>query len=167
MKREKELIKFVKPFYAKRDTMHDFSHIIRIKKKVAILKRQYAKIDEDFLNFLIYLHGSRTWAKENKKKIIGFGYPSSWISKINKPTSPEGKLVWDANLLENVGKFGIKKNLECERYYKQTREETLKIVKRYMKEYKFYTPLGKKLGNPGIKIKKDWVKKELAKLKNR
>lgn len=165
MVNEKEVTRFVKPFYAKRDPMHNFSHIIRIKRKIAFLRKQYKNIDDTFLNFLIYFHGSRKWARKNKDYIVNLGYPASWINKINKPTSVEGKLVWDANMLENVGKFGIKKNLECEKYYQQTRKETLKIVKRYSKDYRFYTPLGKKLGNPGIKIKNEWLKKQLANLK--
>ena len=105
--------------------MHNFVHIRRIKRKVSILKKQYKKLNEDFLNFLIYFHGSRKWARKNKKKIIKIGYPASWISKINQPTTPEGKIVWDANCLENVGRFGIRKTLALERYYGQTRKENL------------------------------------------
>ena len=112
----KELEKFVKPFCATLDPMHNFDHIKRIKRKVAFLKRQYKKLDKDFLNFLIYFHSSRKWAKKNKARIIKLGYPASWVSKINKPTTPEGKIVWDANCLENVGKFGIKKTLTLEKH---------------------------------------------------
>ena len=150
----KRTIKFVKPLYSKKDCMHNFGHIKRIKRKVAFLKKQYKILDKDFLNFLIYFHGIRKWAEKNKRKLVKLGYPSLWVSKINKPITPEGKVVWDANMLENVGKFGIKKTLALERYYGQTRKQTLKIAEKFMKNYKFYTPLGKKLGNPGIKIKR-------------
>ena len=163
----KEIVKFVKPFYDKKDCMHNFAHIGRIKRKVSFLKRQYKKLNEDFLNFLIYFHGSKKWARKNKKEIIKMGYPASWISKINQPTTPEGKIVWDANCLENVGRFGIRKTLALERYYNQSREETLKLAEKFMEKYKFYTPLGKKLGNPGIKIKREWLEKELYKLRKK
>ena len=158
----KDIEKFVKPIFAKKDPMHNWEHILRIKRKVSLLKKQYKNINEDFLNFLIYFHGS--WAKKNKKKILKLGYPASWISKIDKPTSSEGKIVWDANCLENVGRYGIRKTLKLEKYYRQTRKETLDIVKKFARKYKFYTPLGKKLGNQGIEIKKRWLKEELAKL---
>ncbi len=164
MKSVKELENFVRPFYAKRDPMHNFKHILRIKKKVTFLKKQYKDINKDLLNFLIYFHGSSTWAKANKIKIITLGYPKSWLDKINKPTTNEGKIVLDANTLENVGKFGIKKSLVLEKYYNQTRKETLSLVKKFIPQYKFYTPLGKKLGNKGIEIKRKWAEKELAKL---
>ena len=39
-----------------------------------------------------------------------------------------------------------------------------KHLKKFIKKYKFYTPLGKKLGNPGIKIKRKWLDKEITKL---
>ena len=156
----KQLEKFVKPFASTLDPMHNWKHILRIKRKVGFLKKQYKNIDNDFLNFLIYFHSSRKWAKKNKKKIMGLGYPASWVSKINKPTTKEGKIVWDANMLENVGRFGIRKSLTLEKYYKQSRKQTLALVKKFVRKYKFYTPLGKKLGNPGIKIKKDWIKNQ-------
>jgi len=161
----KDVERFVKPSYAKRDCMHNWKHILRIKRKVAFLKKQYKNVNTDFLNFLIYFHGSRKWTKKNRNGIIKLGYPSSWISKINQPTTNEGKIVWDANCLENVGKYGIRKTLKLEKYYGQTRKETLDIAKKFARRYKFYTPLGKKLGNSGIKIKRDWLKNELRKLK--
>lgn len=162
---EKEVVKFVKPFYAKRDSMHNFAHILRIKKKISFLKRQYSKLNKEFLNFLIYFHGSRKWAKKNKNKIVVLGYSASWIDKINSPTTPEGKLVWDANCLENVGRYGIKRTLALEKHYGQTREKTLKLANGFIPRYKFYTPLGKKMGNEGIKIKKEWLRREIDKLK--
>jgi len=162
-----ETERFVRPFYDTRDPMHNFKHILRIKRKVIFLKKQYKNINNKLLNFLIYFHGSTAWANKNKEKIIALGYPKSWLNKINKPTTNEGKIVLDANMLENVGKFGIKKSLTLEKHYKQSRKETLKLLKKFIKDYKFYTPLGKKLGNPGIKIKHRWIREETKKLASR
>tara|TARA_Y100000310_G_scaffold253790_1_gene260745 strand:- start:9240 stop:10160 length:921 start_codon:yes stop_codon:yes gene_type:complete len=162
----KQLEKFVRPFYSEYDPMHNWKHIIRIKKKVIFLKKQYKNIDEKLLNFLILLHGGKSRdTKKKRKKIIEIGYSASWFKLINKPTTKEGKIVWDANCLENVGKYGIKKALTLKKHYKQTMKQTMKLLKKFSKKYKFYTPLGKKLGNPGIKIKKWWLKREGYKLK--
>jgi hypothetical protein len=158
----KQAEKFIKPVWDKKDPMHNWKHYLRMKRKAAFLKKQYKNIDNELLNFLICFHGS--WARKNKEKVIALGYPASWLNKIDKPVTPEGKIVWDANCLENVGKFGIKKSLDLERYYGQTRKQTLDIVKEFSKKYKLYTPLGKKLGSKGIKLKLKWMDDELKKL---
>jgi len=166
---EKEIIKFVKPFYAQKDPMHGFSHILRIKRKVSSLKKQYKKTDKDMLIFLIYFHGIKKWVKENENKLLSLGFKKEQINSLTRveytSTTIEEKIVCDANMLENVGKFGIRKSLILARYYKQTKKETLLSQKQFMSKYRFYTPLGKRLGNLGIKIKREWLKKEMNKLK--
>jgi hypothetical protein len=66
-------------------------------------------------------------------------------------------------VLFNVGRFGIKKMLVLEREYNQTRAETIRLVKKFLNQYIFYTSLGKKIGKEGIKIRKNWLKKEVEK----
>jgi hypothetical protein len=165
---EKEIIKFVKPFYAQKDPMHGFPHILRIKRKVSFLKKQYKKVDKDMLNFLIYFHGIKKWVKENENKLLSMDFKKEQIKSLTRaedtPTTIEEKIVCDANMLENVGKFGIKKALILAKHYNQTQEETLLLQKEFMPKYKFFTPLGKKLGALGIKIKKKWLKEEMNKL---
>ena len=65
----KEIEKFVRPFYKKRDPMHDFSHILRMKRKAYFLKKQYKNLDMRLLRFLIYFHGLKKWAQAKPKRI--------------------------------------------------------------------------------------------------
>lgn len=165
---EKEIANFVKPFYSEKDPMHGFSHILRIKKKVSFLKNQYKRTDKSMLNFLIYFHGIKKWVKQNEVELLSMGFKKEQIKSLTRPddtpTTIEEKIVCDANMLENVGKFGIKKALVLAKHYGQTKEETLSLQSEFMPQYKFYTPLGKKIGLEGIKIKKEWLKKEIKKL---
>lgn len=162
MLNEKEIAKFVNPFYANKDPMHNFSHILRIKRKVLILKKQYQSLDRELLIFLIYFHGLKKWTIKNKKKVLEMGFNKKHIESLTRkndiPKKQEEKIVCDANQLENVGKFGIKKALSLARYFKQTKKETAELQKKFISKYKFYTPLGKELGKDGVRIKKDWLK---------
>jgi len=162
---EKRLAKFVKPLYAKKDEMHNFSHILRIKRKVAFLRKGYKNLDGDLLLLLIYFHGIKKWVRKNKKKVLEMGFSKKQIERLIKknhsPKNSEEKIVFDANMLENVGRFGIKKMLILEKAYGQTRKDTIALAKKFLSEYKFYTPIGKRLGKKGIKIRKKWLKKEI------
>jgi uncharacterized protein len=160
---------FVRPLYENKDIMHNFSHIQRIQKKIKILKKQYTLLDKDLLNFLVYFHGLKKWVKQNKKKFLSFDIKKEYIQSLIRPsdipTKKEEKIVCDANMLENVGTFGIKKSKVLAKYYNQSLEETLSLAKKSQKNYKFYTPLGKKLGKKGLEIKQKWIKQMEKELK--
>ncbi len=160
--REKEIVEFVKPLYAKKDSMHNFEHVLRIKRKVTELRKDYKRIDEEKLKFLIYFHGLTYYLKEHEKKVIKMGFPKEWIKALYRhtknPQTIEEKLVSDANFLEAVGRFGIKKALQVGKERNQTMEQTLEIMQQTINKVKFYTKKGKELGNPGIKIVQEFLK---------
>ncbi len=164
--KEEKLIEFVKPLYAHKDSMHDFKHIIKIKKRVNLYKKDYKNINEQKLRFLVYFHGLKKYVKENKQKIIDMEFPKDWINALYRhtknPKTIEEKLVSDANLQEIVGKGGIKRTILVGRERNQTMKQTLKIMKDNINKARFYTKKGKELGEPGIKIVKDFLKKNGA-----
>ncbi|MEW5996461.1 MAG: hypothetical protein AB1657_02600 [Candidatus Micrarchaeota archaeon] len=159
--RTKEIIRFVEPLYRKKDSMHNFSHILRIRAKVARLRKGYSRIDDGKLWFLIYFHGLKGYVQKHKQQILRMGFPKSYLRALyrhtTKPESVEEKLVSDANLLEAVGKFGIRKALQAGKERKQTTEETLRIMLRNINKAKFYTKEGKRVGNPRIKISREFL----------
>ena len=155
--------KLVKPIYAKKDSMHNFHHIMRIKKKLTFLKRDYKKIDKEKLNFLLYFHGLKDWVEKNKDKILNLGFDEKDIKSLKRhtknPKTPEEKLVHDANLLENVGRFGIQKSFTVGKKLGRTKKETIDFLKENIDKVNFYTPTGKRLGKKRIEIMKRYVSK--------
>lgn len=162
--KDTELAKFVQPIYSGKDSMHNFNHIIRIKKKIAFLRKDYKNIDESKLKMLIYFHGAKDWLKKNKLKFLKSGFNNEDIISINrhtkKPKTIEEKLVSDANLLEAVGNFGIKKSLRVGKERGRTRAEAIDFIRRNIKNIKFYTKKGKIIGKKGIKIINNFLKKQ-------
>ena len=158
-----EIEEFVKPLYKNKDSMHNFNHILRIQKKIRFLKKRYYKINKNKLKFLIYFHGQKEWANSNRKKLLSKGYPKEYLIALNrhtkKPKTIEEKLVSDANLLEAVGKFGIKKSLQVGKEIGRTRKETIEYMRKNIKKIKFYTKEGKKIGNPRIMTINEFLKK--------
>lgn len=160
--KEKEIAEFVKPLYAHKDSMHNFKHILRIKRRVNLYKKDYKKINEQKLKFLIYFHGLKEYVKQHEKEIISMGFPKDWIEALYRhtknPKTIEEKLVSDANLWEAVGKYGIRKAMQVGKERNQTMKRTLKIMQDNINKVKFYTSKGKEFGNPGIEIIKDFLK---------
>ena len=159
-----KIIEFVKPLYTNKDSMHNFKHILRIKRRVYQLKKGHQNIDKNKLNFLIYFHGLSNYVRISKNALSQLKIPKEYIKALyrhtKKPISIEEKLVSDANLLEAVGLFGIKKSLQVGKERKQTTKETLKIMNKNIRKIRFYTKIGKRLGNPGIKIIKEFLNKK-------
>jgi len=69
--REKNLVNLVKPLYAKKDKMHNFSyifsHILRIKKNLLMLRTSFEGLNMQRLNFILYFHGLKKLVDENKQ----------------------------------------------------------------------------------------------------
>ncbi len=159
---EKEITEFVKPLYEQKDSMHNFKHILRIKKRVNLYKKDYKKIDERKLKFLIYFHGLGKYVRGHEEKIIKRGFPKQWVKSLYRhtknPQTIEEKLVSDANLCEAVGRYGIKKSLQVGKERNQTLEQTLKIMQNNIGKAKFYTRKGKEFGESGIEVAKEFLK---------
>ena len=68
------------------------------------------------------------------------------------------KLVYDANLLDNIGRHGIKKALYVGSKIGRKESETYKYLKNNLKKVKFYTKIGKKLGKKEAKTMKVLLK---------
>ncbi len=141
----------VKKLYAKKDKMHNWNHILRIKKTVKTLKKDYSNLNENILEFLINYHGLKDYVKANKNN-----FPKNYIEALlrhNKtPKTIEEKIVHDANQLDNIGKKGIKKALAYGKMIGRTKEETFNYIRKALKNpIRFYTIEGKKLSKLAIK----------------
>lgn len=150
-------LKKIKSLYLKKDRTHNYNHILRLKRNVNVLKKQYKKLDEDLLNFLVNFHGLGDYIKGNKDKFPK-NYIESFLRHNKKPKLIEEKLVFDANMLDNVGKQGIKKSLEYGKQINRTKEDTLNYLRANINQVKFYTKIGKQLGDKQIKIMKEIIK---------
>jgi len=135
----------MKKLYNKKDKMHNFNHILRIKKNVDVLVKDYKKIDEKLLSFLILFHGLKDYVSKHRKEFPK-AYIISLIRHSENPKLIEEKIVFDANMLDNVGKFGIKKALYFGNKIGRTRKQTFEYVKSNLGKIKFYTKEGNKIG---------------------
>jgi hypothetical protein len=61
----------------------------------------------------------------------------------------------------SFGKFGIKKALIVGRERGRSKKETIDYIAENINNIRFYTKVGKKLGNKDIKITKNFIKKYL------
>lgn len=140
----------LKKLYSKKDKMHNFNHIIRIEKNSNLIKRDYKNIDDNLLKFLILFHGLKEYVKTNQNK-FGKYYVQSLYRSHNKPKRAEEKIVFDANLLDNLGETGIKKALYVGKLKKRSKKSTFEYIKKNIKKLKFYTKKGEEIGNKKIK----------------
>ena len=145
----------IKRLYSKKDKMHNFSHIFRIRKNANKLSKGL-KIDKKLLNFLILFHGLKNYAKENKKD-FDKKYVKSLL-RYKNPKEIEEKIIIDANTLDNIGKQGIKKALFVGRKIGRSDKKTFDYIKKNLKNLKFYTKMGKNSGKKQIKIMRKMLK---------
>ena len=146
----------IRQLYSKKDKLHNWNHILKIKRDVQILRKGYSNINEDLLNFLIKFHGLKDYVLKNKNK-FDKNLVIVLLRHNKNPKSIEEKLVFDANMLDNTGKEGIRKAIEVGKILGRSKEQTAKYLKKAIRNVRFYTKKGKILGKKKI----DVMKKEL------
>ena len=124
--------------------MHNWNHILRIKKAIKILKEPYKELDESLLKFLINFHGLKDYVKKNKEE-FNKEYVKLLLRHNRKPVKIEEKLVFDANMLDNMGKQGIKKALAYGKAIGRSEEDSYKYLKKSLRKVKLYTKKGKEI----------------------
>ncbi len=156
MTHEKSMIQ-IKKLYEKKDRMHNWNHILRIKKKANLIKKNYKKVDEKLLSFIINFHGLKNYVNKNKKKFNG-DFVKSLIRSHRKPIKVEEKIVFDANMLDNVGEQGIRKALYVGKLKGRNKVKTYEYLKKNSSKIKFYTKKGKEIGKKDIEIMMEKIK---------
>lgn len=165
----KRLELFVKPFYEKKDIMHDLSHIRRILKIAKTLSKKY-KVDKEALIYGAYFHG----VIYNKEKQIKNFLKTQKLSdeKINKiikiaresqkdinPETIEGKILHDAHLIEGGKTFLIVKSLITGTTRGQTLKETISYIeKNLIGKFKCCLPEAQKIYKEKEKFAKEVLK---------
>ena len=132
----------IKTIYKKKDKMHNWSHILCIKRNIKILRRPYKNIDGDLLTFLINFHGLKEYIIKHKTK-FNKSHIKSLLRSHKKPILIEEKLVYDANLLDNIGRHGIKKALYVGSKIGRKESETYKYLKNNLKPEELGTNFSK------------------------
>ena len=128
-----------------------------LRKNVNLLRKPYKNINNKLLNFLINFHGLKDYVKDNEDNFQK-SYVNSLFMHNKNPKLIEEKLVFDANMLDNVGKRGIKKSLAYGKQINRNREDTFRYLRTNINKVRFYTKLGKQLGNKQIRIMKEIIK---------
>ncbi len=150
---EKDLLKFVEPYYADKDIMHNMWHIELVQKMInRILSHCDYKVDEECLKLATYFHGF-IWKDEEKirKWLLEQNYNEKMISKIIKiawesqrseiPETIEGKILHDAHVLEGGKTYLVVKTLITGSVRGQSLIETLNYMeKNVLNQNKCYLP---------------------------
>lgn len=107
---EKALLEFVGPYYAKKDAMHDLSHIRRLLNEALSISRKY-HADKETLACAAYFHGIEVGRHRDElmKFLTSQGSPKREAAKIlrvaseslrgSNPKTIEGKILHDAHLV--------------------------------------------------------------------
>jgi hypothetical protein len=147
----------LKKLYSKKDKAHNWNHILRLKKRIKVLKKPYKNINENLLNFLVNHHGLKDYVKENKNQ-FDRSFVQALLRHHKNPKTSEEKIVFDANMLDNVGYSGIKKALNVGEDIGRSKKETFEYLKKNIQKVKFYTKRGKEMGKKEILIMKKRLK---------
>ena len=153
MLKEMALLKFVKPYYADKDIMHNWWHIELVQKMIdRILAKSDYEVDEECLKLATYFHG---FINSHEKKIRQWmhkhSYSDEMISKTVKiawesqrsetPETIEGKILHDAHVLEGGKTYQVVKTLITGSVRGQSLVDTLKYMeKNVLNTNKCYLP---------------------------
>lgn len=165
---------FVKPYYAGRDSAHNFQHIERIIGRLAMLAEGIPPpIHSAKLYFFACFHGlgKQLSGSENfKNQVRTFLTSLNWTADeieegfrgldrhLRSPQSPEEKIVHDANYVEVLGAFGIAKAFTTGGAKGQSLLETANIFEhQYLDKVIFQTPMGRQLAQARKKYTKDFL----------
>lgn len=136
------IIRFVAPYYNKRDIMHDFSHIERISHKALCIKRTLElEGDEEILLLGCYFHGIiRRYENDVREFLQSNSVEEERIDRIIQcaieshvqavPHSLEGMIAHDAHLLEGGKYFLITKTLVTGTLKGQSLKETVEFLEK-------------------------------------
>lgn len=144
----------IKKLYSKKDKMHNWNHILRIRRNVKVLMKPYKNVDKKMLNFIVSFHGLKEYVKKNKSEFPEY-YVRAVLRHNKNARSTEEKIVFDANMLDNLGKDGIKKALYVGMHLGRSKKEAHNYLRENLKKARFYTKSGKKMGRMKIKEMKE------------
>ncbi len=158
MLNETELLKFVSPYYADKDIMHNMWHIELVEKTVnRIISMCNYTVDEECLKLATYFHGF-IYSDEEKIKqwLLEQNYNDEFISKTIKiawesqrseiPETIEGKILHDAHILEGGKTYLVVKTLITGSVRGQSLTDTLDYMeKNVLNKNKCYLPETKPL----------------------
>ncbi len=150
---EKELLKFVSPYYEDKDIMHNMWHIELVQRMInRILSRSDYEVDEEALKLATYFHGFiysdeekiRQWLIEQNycNKMISKTIKIAWESQRSEiPETIEGKILHDAHVLEGGKTYVVVKTLIAGSVRGQSLTETLDFMeKNVLNQNKCYLP---------------------------
>ena len=138
------------PFYEKKDTMHDISHIERVLGLTQKMSENYS-IDEELLELGAYFHGVIHLEEETVIDFLKSQHLSeeridqirqvAWDSQRDKtPQLIEGKILHDAHLLEGGKTFWIVKSLVLGTAHGESLSKIVEFMKTSTSDYHCVLP---------------------------
>lgn len=137
-----ELQKFIEPYYADKDIMHNMWHIELVEKQMnRIIELGQYKVNREYLSLALAFHGF-IYKYENRirKWLSKHGYSKDDIDHIVKiawesqrpeiPNTLEGKILHDAHVLEGGKSYTVVKTLITGSVRGQPLKETLAFMEK-------------------------------------
>ncbi len=150
---ETELLKFVRPYYADKDIMHNMWHIELVQKMISrIISCCDYTVDKECLKLATYFHGFiysdeekiKQWMHEQNynDETISKTVKIAWESQRSEiPETIEGKILHDAHVLEGGKTYLVVKTLITGSVRGQSLIDTLNYMeKNVLNQNKCYLP---------------------------
>lgn len=137
-----EVLKFIEPYYADKDIMHNMWHIELMERQVnRILEIGHYEIDHEKLMLAMYFHGFiykdeasiRQWLRQNgySENVIDEIVTIAWESQRSEvPKTLEGKILHDAHVLEGGETYTVVKTLITDSVRGQSLQKTLEFMEK-------------------------------------